>query len=200
MFLHVAGALEQIGAAPAAATRPFAGAASTFGADPIFAAIETHKKLYKQLHRLFRAKDEAECNACERHGLRPIALIAWRDYSHIGGSEIDRARLRFLDDGIDPQTVEAEYRDAKKRYRAKERAGRAWDKRAGTASLQAQIRQLWRDVDTAGMRMAKTEPITPAGAGALVAYAHADLAIGTGPKWPMPALRMASRALARMSS
>jgi hypothetical protein len=62
--------------------------------------------------------DKAEKAARPPHGNRPIALIAWRNYSHIGGSEIERARDEFIRDGIDETLVEEEYSSAKKRYRA----------------------------------------------------------------------------------
>src|SRR5271163_357825 len=94
-------------------------------ADPIFAAIEQHQKLFKAYDDLCDALEEAEMKAKKKHGDRPWSLIAWRNYSAIGGSEIDDRREEFLDlPGIDPKKIEKEYRDAKARQRAAVRAER----------------------------------------------------------------------------
>jgi hypothetical protein len=137
--------------------------------DPIFAAIQKHRKLIKEGNRLQDAVEEAENKAKKKHGHRPSSLIAWRNYSAIGGREIDDRRKEFLRlPGIDPKKIEKEYRDAKARERAAERAGRAWDKRAGIASLRQQYERTIRAERAAGMSMAKTKPRTPAGVAALV--------------------------------
>src|SRR5687767_15121006 len=62
-------------------------------ADPIFAAIEAHRVVWASYDDAARELDEAECAIDE---FRPTPLIAWRNYSHIGWSEIDTARQRFL--------------------------------------------------------------------------------------------------------
>ncbi|KRQ03330.1 hypothetical protein AOQ71_31905 [Bradyrhizobium manausense] len=74
--------------------------------------------------------DDAHEKVSDIHGHRPAALIAWRNYSAIGGSEIEAMRERLLAAGEDPQMVEEEYNAARKRYRAAIQAGKAWDKRA----------------------------------------------------------------------
>jgi hypothetical protein len=79
--------------------------------------------------------DRAEDAAQSEHGRRPIALIAWRDYSHIAGSEIETARDEFIRAGIDEKVVQSEYRSAKKRYRAALRAVDDWDRKAGLSDL-----------------------------------------------------------------
>jgi hypothetical protein len=86
-----------------------------------------------------------------RIGRRPIALVAWRNYSHIGCSEIERARDEFLEAGIAPDVVDKEYRAAKKRERVIEMAGEEWDREAGLTDLRkqyeenrAQTRAAWK--------------------------------------------------------
>jgi hypothetical protein len=49
------------------------------------------------------------------------------------------SRESFLLFGEDPATIEQEYRDAKKRYRAALRAEKDWEKRAGVDGLAQSI-------------------------------------------------------------
>jgi hypothetical protein len=120
-----------------------------------------------------------ECSlrqAGSRGGRRPWSLVAWRNYSAIGGPEIDYRRQEFLmRPGADPKQIEKEYRDAKARERDGERAVRAWDKRAG---LTEQRR---------GLARVKTKPTTPAGAAAMLGYLKADMESGDT-KWRTIAL------------
>lgn len=98
-------------------------------------------------------------------------MIAWRDFSHIGGSEIDAARAQFLERKVAPRkAIEWEYLDAKARERAGERALIAWYKRAG-------LLEKLRERDRANVvdnrlhkRLARTRPTTPAGAAAFLSY------------------------------
>jgi hypothetical protein len=92
-------------------------------ADPIFAAIEKHRKLVKTWNALSNVFDLAETKAEKKYGRRPWSLIAWRDYSAIGGSEIEDRRAEFLRlASIDPKKIEKEYLAAKARERAGQRA------------------------------------------------------------------------------
>jgi hypothetical protein len=108
------------------------------------------------------------------------------------------APLFLFQPGADAQCIEREYRDARARKAAAERAGRKWDKQTGVAPLRQEFERTCAAEAAAGMRMAKTKPRSPAGAGALVAYARADIEIGTGPEWQLPALATAAAALERM--
>jgi hypothetical protein len=175
-------------------------AMSTTKPDPIFAAIQKHRNLLKEWVRLYEGLEAAENKAKKKHGHRPCSLIAWRTYSHIGGHEIEDRREEFLRlPGIDPKKIEKEYRDAKARERAAERAQRDWDKRAGIASLRQQYERALSAEIAAGINMAKIKPRTPAGAGALVAYIRADMENdGNGPEWHLSALSTAAAALAIM--
>jgi hypothetical protein len=170
--------------------------------DPIFALIAEHKALTKKMYRLSDKLDEAQAEATEIHGKRPFELIAWRSYSAIGGSEIDRAREKFLSQpGADREQIEKEYLDAKARLAAAESACVEWDHRVGVAPLREQYERAndaWRKTV---MRMARTKPVTPAGAAALIDYARRDIDIGESViGWPTVALKTAVRALTSMNA
>jgi hypothetical protein len=69
-------------------------------------------------------------------------LVHWRRYSHVGYSEIERARDEFLAlPGADPQEVEREYRAVKAEERAKRRAEMKWYERNGLAGLKAKMQR-----------------------------------------------------------
>jgi hypothetical protein len=99
------------------------------------ALVERCRKGDRRWDALYSKIDSAEEAARDEFGLRPIALIAWRNYSAIGCSEIERARDEFIRDGIDEKVVQAEYRAAKKRYRDVLRAGDDWDRKVGLTDL-----------------------------------------------------------------
>ena len=148
--------------------------------DPIYEAIADLRRKEKQSNKLYGALDLALADARERHGsMPPFPLIAWRRYSAIGGSEIDRARGEFLMiPGVDKKQIEDEYLDAKARELALKHAAKEWDQRAGIARQREENERgrqgLWR----ARMRLAKTMPLTVAGAATFLAYVRADMAIG----------------------
>jgi hypothetical protein len=145
-------------------------------ADPIFAAIEKHRKLLKAWNALYDALDRAETKAEKKHGQRPGSLVAWRNYSAIGGSAIEDRREEFLNlPGIDPKKIEKEYRAAKARERAGRRAERAWDKRAGIAAQRLELDRAMSAERRAAIRMAQIRPHTPVGAAALLTYTKADM-------------------------
>lgn len=97
-------AAADLGAGPVAAQTPPSEA---------LALVERCRKGDRRWTVLADKIDAAEEAARSVYGRRPIALIAWRNYSHIGGSEIERARDEFLRDGIDEKLVRSEYRLAK---------------------------------------------------------------------------------------
>jgi hypothetical protein len=142
-------------AAPAllaeAATDPAAIAAEAAVPSEALALVERCRKGDRRWDVLYKKIDCAEVAARSEHGRRPIALIAWRNYSHIGGSEIERARDEFIRAGIDENVVQAEYRSAKKRYGAALRAEEDWDRKAGLSDLRKEYedngretRALWK--------------------------------------------------------
>lgn len=107
-------------------------------ADTTTARINRIRALQKQSLALWDAKDHAENLAKSTHGKRPFPLIAWRHYSAIGDGEIDRARDEFLMRGVDPNIVEREYRDAKRRYKERRAEASRWDKTTGVDTLSKQ--------------------------------------------------------------
>jgi hypothetical protein len=77
--------------------------------DPIFTAIEKHRKMLKAWIALSDALERAETKAKKKYGRRPSSLVAWRNYSAICGSEIEARREEFLKlPGIDPKKIEKE--------------------------------------------------------------------------------------------
>jgi hypothetical protein len=82
-----------------------------------------------------------------------LALIGWRNYSHIGGSEIERARREFIEGGMEPAVIEQEYRDAKRRYRAAIKAGKDWDKRCGLEARDTTLRGLVAEFAERGLKV-----------------------------------------------
>jgi len=101
-------------------------------------ALELVKRCRKGNRRwdvLYEKIERAESAARGEFGRRPFKLIAWRNYSAIGGPSIEGARDGFIRDGIDEKVVRAEYRQAKKREREAVRAGEDWDRKAGLTDL-----------------------------------------------------------------
>jgi hypothetical protein len=171
-------------------------------ADPIFGLIDAQKALQKKWHRLGSKLGNAQHQASETHGTRPSPLIAWRNYSAIGGSEIDDRREEFLSQpGADREQIEKEYLDAKERLAAAERAGVEWDHRVGLASLREQVESADSAERKAAMRLARTKPMTPAGAGALIAYVlQRERMYGGFEGWEIRALKTVAGALAKMEA
>ena len=166
--------------------------------DPVFAAIAEHKALNKEWLRLYSKLDEAQLQARETHGQRPWPLIAWRDHTAIGGYEIDNAREEFLrQPGADRKQVEKEYRDAKRREAAAERAGVEWDHRAGIAPLREQYERADAAEKRAAMRMARTKPATLAGAAAMITHIRREIMEGKV-DWQMVALQTVAKFLPRL--
>ncbi|MGL9621572.1 hypothetical protein QRQ56_26510 [Bradyrhizobium sp. U531] len=97
--------------------------------------VERYRRAKAAVEQVATELDDAQERAEAAHGHRPFALIAWRDYSAIGCGEIQAMRERLLAAGDDAQTVEKEYKAARRRYRAAVQAGKEWDKRAGLELL-----------------------------------------------------------------
>jgi hypothetical protein len=94
-----------------------------------------------------------------QYGRRPIPLIAWRNYSHIGGSELERARDEFTAAGIPANVVRAEYEAAKKREREIERAGEEWDRKVGLTDVRKEFEDCRRETLAAWKALGKV-PVT----------------------------------------
>ena len=163
--------------------------AASVASDPIYAAIEQHRKFVAESDRLYDELLKAENAAEKKHGRRPSSLIAWRSYEEF-----------LRQPGADRKQVEREYRHAKDRARAAVRAGLEWDKRAGIAPLRQLYERTRRAETAAGICMAKTKPTTLAGAAALVDYVRHDIEIEEGPEWHKIALATTAAALSSLSS
>jgi hypothetical protein len=190
-------ALPIAGALPVALTGR--GVAAAPEADPIFALIEDHRKLRTALGDMCEELDDAECEAQKEHGLRPIPLISWRDYT-ICGPEIETRREQLLSEAeIDPATVEQEYLDAKAREQAKLAAEKAWDVRAGLEVKREDLHRACNAESECAERLSTTKPTTPAGAAALIQHVIDD-DICTGVEWHMTSLETAVAALNSMGA
>jgi hypothetical protein len=164
-MLAGAAAVPAIGIAPtiALADKP----------DPIFAAIEKHRQIYAQESAVLIELNNAEE---EVSTYRPAELVAWRDYSAIGSTELDAAREQFIKHALaDVKTIDREYREKKRECCAKSRAGRDWDRKHGLAALRTRGHKLMRAEFAAREELSKIRPTTIAGATALIEYLHADM-------------------------
>jgi len=93
--------------------------------------------------------------------------------THIGGDEIERARVEFLRDRVaKPSLIEREYADAKKRYRAIERAQAAWDRKAGLSEKRKQFEKNKPELRTADRALGKVKLSGMADALALLDFLH----------------------------
>jgi hypothetical protein len=147
-------------------TKPKTRKAPAAETDPIFALIAEHKAREKELMRLGDELENAEIEAAKTHGWRPPDFISWG--THFAGTEheIDSYRRRFLGEpGADRKQTEKEYRDAKARLSAAERAGPEWDQRVGIAPLRKQYERASDADHKSAMRVARTKPTTLAGEG-----------------------------------
>jgi hypothetical protein len=166
--------------------------------DPIFDAIKIHQNLVRIADGLYEKLNRAEFKARKKHGSRPSSLIAWRNYGAIGGHEIDDRRDEFLHrPGANREQIEKEYRIAKAREAAAERAGIEWDTRAGITELRDEYEHAARAQHSAVMRMVRTKPTTPAGVAALITFTRRDIEAGDT-EWHMAALKTAASACAAL--
>jgi hypothetical protein len=139
--------------------------------------------------------------AAGQYGREPLGLIAWRNYSHIGGSEIGEARQRFLTEGEDPKIIEREYRDAKKRYREALKAAKDWEKRAGLSALAEASDQAGSEMRAAEKALGAVELLSVADAAALVDLVHTNLEqFHELADWEVAAMSNARKFLNQMSS
>jgi hypothetical protein len=201
-------AVAVVAAAPAAVAKPEeqqpivieAAAAAPSAPDPILAAIKEHRRLWRKYSTLSMVLSDAVDKVRSAENPRPFPLIAWRNYTAIGGSELERARDEFLRDKVaSPKKIEKEYRAAKAKERAKLRAEREWYKRNGLEDLRAEVENLSKAEERAGNVLGRIRPTTAAGAGALVAYVRQDAeSVEALDSWHRAALANAAKALLAM--
>jgi hypothetical protein len=168
---------------------------------PLDDALDRHWKADKSFDLLWDQLDVAKGAATEKHGRRPTELIAWRNYSHIGGGGIERARKEFLENGEDASIIEQEYRDAKKRYRAIVKAGKDWDRRAGLASKSKAVDKARAEMCAANKALGSVRLQSVADASALLDLFYGNLKqFGSSEDWEKAALRNATTYLNRMTT
>jgi hypothetical protein len=185
------------GAAALPALAASAPAAST--TDPIFAAIELHRERSAEYFRLCEALDISERQVRGRLGRRPVSLVPWRKYSHIGRWEIDKARKEFLRDQVaSPKRIEAEYRRAVRRYHDTVRAEAQWYRDAGLRDQRRSVSQAGHADKWALKALQQAKPTTVAGASAFVSYIADDMEIGEH-EWQQSALRTLAASLRSMA-
>jgi hypothetical protein len=175
-----------------------AGAPSRSIVDPIFAAIENHHKLNKALHALWEVMDLAGSEAATKYGRRPSPLIDWGNCSGLGDTGIERVKDDLKLSGVNPETIEMEYCQARARLLGAEAAGKEWDKHAGLAAIRRDVEVATSAEQRAAMQMARTKPRTPAGAGALLAYTKTLLFEVGEMDWHETALDTVAEALTTM--
>jgi hypothetical protein len=159
--------------------------------DPIFVALTEHRRRYREWSGLCAELSNAESEVKE---YRPSTLIAWRNYSAIGGGEIEMMRDRLLaEPRANRKKIEQEYQKAKADERAADRAEREWYKRNGLAGLQAETDRASKAEQKASLALTRIRPTTTAGAGALVAYIRKQ--VEGEEHWQIAALANAARAL-----
>lgn len=166
--------------------------------DPILDMIRQHVAQRKAAWGLYDDLEVAENKAAKVHGRRPISLVAWRNYSHISGSELEDRREEFLaQDGADPKLVEREYRDAKAREAAIDRAALDWDKKTGLAKLRREQQRAQSAEVKYSTKLAKTRPTTAAGVAALLQHVMDD-ELCDEVKWHVLAIKTAIATLNQM--
>jgi hypothetical protein len=158
-------------------------------------AIQRYRKASKGFDRASLKLTEARDAAKEEHGREPYALIHWRNF-YIGGSELKRTRETFLVRGEDPATIEEEYRDAKKRYRAQVKAVKDWEKQVGVDGLCQSLEQARAELYDAREALGTVRLESTADAAALLNLLRANLKqFGEFDHWETAAFNNASKFL-----
>jgi hypothetical protein len=175
--------------------------ASAAGVTPVAAAIERYRSADALFYDLSQKLEDAKDAVLDKHGHRPIPLVAWRNYSHIGGSEIEDRRREFLLRGEDPKIIENEYRAVKQRERDIEKAGTAWDRRAGLTRLTKHLDLARVERHAAQESLASLKLLTVADAAAIVDLVCRNLEEFSEPTdWEKAALENARRALNKLAA
>jgi len=187
------------GISGAAAQSP-AAAAIAAGPDPILVALAEFHRIDARTYQADRELDDAEGRLSDEDRLAwPSSLVEWRQYSAIGWSEIERVRDEFL---ALPDTDEAmiwqEYREVKAAEQASRQAQRQWYQVHGLTELKAKADGLHEQRQAAEEVLAKTQPVTPAGAAALISLIYDEMSDSGDAEWHLPALRNSVSALRNM--
>lgn len=132
--------------------------------------IRRHRELCEQSLALGDLEDKMCSQATKTHGREPFALIAWRNYSAIGLSGIEDCRRELLAFGINPDVVQQEYLDAKRRYQERDTECRRWQKKAGVNRLKRKLHSVIEERRRILESFADDPPTSSKGASALIQY------------------------------
>jgi hypothetical protein len=166
---------------------------------PAIEAIERDRKAWKRVSRCYDKLDETKRAAKEELGSEPYALIHWRNF-YIGGSELKRTRETLIARGEDPATIESEYHDAKKRYRAQVKAAKDWEKRAGLDGLCKSLEQAQDEGRAAQKALGVVQIQSVADAAALLEWLRSEVKHGDIQPWEIAALNNASKFLRKAAA
>ncbi|UGY27184.1 hypothetical protein HU675_0010730 [Bradyrhizobium septentrionale] len=158
----------------------------------VLAAIDRFRVASARWNSLYDELDRSEALVRQKIGHRPTALIHWRNY-HIGGSGINSRREALIHQGIDPVVVEQEYIDAKKRYQAVLRAGRAWDRKATLSAKRKAFEQNKIETHAAQRALSQLKPTRAADAAALLKLIEDEVTGNEFERWERAVFRNASR-------
>ena len=163
-------------------------------------AVKRYRKASKMFDRCSLKLTDAIEAAEQKHGHQPLPAIRWRNY-YIGGGEIDRTRGFFLAAGEDRATIEGEYRDAKKRYRAAVKAAKDWEKRVGVEGLSELLERARTELHDAQKALGAVQPefVTDAAAILDVVRANAE-EFGETAEWEIAVMTKASTFLSRVTA
>jgi hypothetical protein len=168
-------------------------------ADPIFALIETHKKLYTEWAELSSQFSEAETIAKKQYGDPPSESVPWHKYSvRVENLEVTRAEVLKLP-GADPTEIQTEYWNIKARLLGATPGAKEWDKNAGLTALRRDLDRALTAEKRAYWNLAYTHPTTPAGAGAFLDYFRTRMFEMGDERWHAYALGTLVTALAGMA-
>lgn len=161
---------------------------------PAIEAVERYRKASKQFNRCSSRLSDARDAAVAEHGRETYPMIHWRNY-WIGGSEIARTRDSFLGGGEDPATIEEEYRDAKKRYRAQVKASKEWEKQVGIDGLVKSVEQARAKLQDAEKALGNVQLRSIVDASALLELVRLNVRYGDIQNWEIAAFDNASKFL-----
>lgn len=154
---------------------PIATPSLTAPQSKVIQAVERYRLAESIFNEVYDELQEAQFAASHAHGHRPSALIAWRNYSAIGGGEIEMMRDRLLEEGENAQIVGREYKAAKKRYREIIQAGKDWDRKAGLQKLTRREEGARRELSDSRKALGTLTPTSLEDAAALVDLVQKDV-------------------------
>jgi hypothetical protein len=165
--------------------------------DPALKAVAAYLAASRLVNRTYADLDEAENEASEKHGRRPIDLIRWRTFM-TGGSELETVRCRLIQQGNRMKTINREFEDAKKRYSDRLTKIAEYDERAGLTEVVAAFNEADALEKAACKTLKRVKPTTVAGAVRLLKLAHYERTTYLESDWHISAMRNVAVALPKI--